>query len=366
MKTTSNNSNNLNRLNKLNLALLLALSTSLVGCGGGGGSSNPDTPIEQPDPDTDPGTDPEPTTPEALELTASDALDYGVAFQRAMYVFTETLQPYANGDQPQEVVKALFYYPQAAKLAYDNVIQPNAACDSGSATPQMVDLNSDGQVTLEGESMSYTFNQCQITTDSGTMLLDGTLQYAYQATQTVTEHQALLTYTHLTVQTQAATFALDGNRLLEINTNGGLVLTSTVQNGLTQTATAGDQSSGNALQDGYTQSYQRQGNEWQLSVTGQSVLTQGNQQAVLTTSQSEAFRGLVNGNQDHEPYQGQYQILWNTGDMALMDKALQFQSVASTQVTEDYQVQINFLDDAGSDTISDSFTINWAGTNPND
>ena len=68
---TTNMNTNTHTSNKLHLAILLAMSTSFIGCSGGGGSSNPDTPIEQPDPDTYP----EPTTPEALELTASDALD---------------------------------------------------------------------------------------------------------------------------------------------------------------------------------------------------------------------------------------------------------------------------------------------------
>ncbi|WP_321276142.1 hypothetical protein [Thiomicrorhabdus indica] len=362
MKTNTN-------LNKLNLALLLALSTSLLGCSGGGGSSNPDTPVvdDGTDTDTNTGTDPESTTPEALELTASDALDYGVAFQRAMHAFTETLQPYANGDQPHELVQELFYYPQAAKLVNQEFITPSATCDSGSATPQMVDVNSDGQVTEDGESMTYNFNQCQITTANGVMTLNGSMNYAYQATDTITEHQVLLTYNNLSVQTAAGTFELDGTRLLELDTNGDLTLTSAVQNGLTQTVTAGDQTSGNTLQDGYTQSYQRMGNEWQLSVNGQSILSQGNQQATLTTTQGEAnaFKGLVENGMDNEPYQGEYQIRWDAGEMALVDKALNFQSVASTQVIEDYQVQIDFLDNADESTVTESFTINWAGTNPN-
>ena len=55
---------------------------------------------------------------------------------------------------------------------------------------------------------------------------------------------------------------------------------------------------------------------------------------------------------------------WNAGDIALINNALQFQSIASTQVADDYQVQINFLDNAHNadeSTVTESFTINWAG-----
>lgn len=363
---TKTNTNNSNTLNKLNLAILLALSTSLIGCGGGGGS-NPDAPVDEPteNPDLNPTPEPtpEPTEPEALELNSSDALDYGVAFQRALYQFTETLQTYANGDQPQELVRELFFYPQAAKLVNQEFITPSATCESGTATPQMVDVNSDGQVTEDGESMTYSFNQCQITTDSGVMTLNGSMSYAYQATETSTDYQALLSYSSLLVQTPVAAYELNGSRLLNIDTNGGLTLTSTVQaDGLTQTASAGDQTSSNSLQANYTQAYQRIGNEWELSISGESTLSQGNQQASLTTTQTEAFSGTVTANVDDEPYQGEYQIRWKSGDSATTDKALQFASVASTQVTEDYQIQIDFLDNADSSTVTESFVVNWAGT----
>jgi len=49
---------------------------------------------------------------------------------------------------------------------------------------------------------------------------------------------------------------------------------------------------------------------------------------------------------------------WDAGDIALIDKALQFESIASTQVTQDYQVQIIFLDNADENTVIKNFTIN--------
>lgn len=343
-----------------NLTLISSLLIALNGCSSSGSSGGGN----QPDPGPQPGPD-EPTQP--LPLTSQNAMDFGVAFQRSLYNLTAAIQPYADGQQPHELIKAMIYYPDVAKTLYTDLIQPDADCENGKRETEIKDTNLDGLITGLHEEITYRFTHCQINNRT----YNGTLRYGYD-TASDTDYTVTVQYQTLTLQTGTQHHQLNGGKTLQLHNQPGLVeLTSEVsENGLSAQVSDNNQlQQKNQQQAGYQQHYQRDGNQWQLNLSGDNTLTLRTtqdgqsqlQSAKLTTEQTNPFNGLTDlaTNTDTSPSQGQYHILWNSEAPDLADQKLQYTAVPSTIFTEDYKIRIDFYQQASDDTATDTTTVSW-------